>query len=51
MYTFRDIKVDNKYKITYLLSLFVSLCLLSLCVFLIHLGHLGNNKYDNEHIV
>lgn len=25
MYTFRDIKVDNKYKIIYLLSLFVSL--------------------------
>lgn len=24
MSTFRDIKVDNKYKITYLLSLFVS---------------------------
>lgn len=36
MSTFRDIKVDNKYKITYLLSLFVSYdysLYVSLCVF------------------
>lgn len=36
MYTFRDIMVDNKYKITYLLSLFVSydyFLYVSLCVF------------------
>lgn len=41
MYTFSDIMVDNKYKITYLLSLFVSYdCSLyvSLRVFLVHLG-------------
>lgn len=65
MYTFRDIKVDNKYKITYLLSLFIYfmsalfMCLyFSLCFFLVHLEtfreHLGtfrDNKYNNEHIV
>lgn len=55
MYTFRDIKVDNKYKITYLLSLFVYIML---CLFMCLSGslcnvkiHLGNNKYINEHIV